>query len=32
MIRVGVLGAAGIAPQALLRPARRRDDLEVAAR
>ncbi|NQX28919.1 Gfo/Idh/MocA family oxidoreductase [Microbacteriaceae bacterium VKM Ac-2854] len=31
MIRVGVLGAAGIAPQALLRPARRRDDLEVIA-
>jgi predicted dehydrogenase len=31
MIRVGLIGAAGIAPQALLAPARRRDDLEVVA-
>jgi predicted dehydrogenase len=31
MIRVGLLGAAGITPQALLRPIRRRDDLEVVA-
>lgn len=31
MLRIGVLGAAGIAPQALLRPARRRDDLAVVA-
>jgi predicted dehydrogenase len=31
MLRIGVLGAARIAPQALLRPARRRDDLVVAA-
>jgi predicted dehydrogenase len=31
VLRIGVLGAAGIAPQALLRPARRRDDLDVVA-
>ena len=31
MIRVGLLGAAGITPQALLAPVRRRDDLEVVA-
>jgi predicted dehydrogenase len=31
MLRIGILGAAGIAPQALIRPARRRDDVEVAA-
>lgn len=31
MLTIGVLGAAGIAPQALLRPARRRDDLRVVA-
>lgn len=31
MIRVGVLGAAGIAPKAMLRPARRRQDLRVEA-
>lgn len=31
MIRVGVLGAAGIAPKAMLRPARRRSDLAVRA-
>lgn len=31
MLRVGVLGAAGIAPQALIQPSRRRDDLVVAA-
>jgi predicted dehydrogenase len=31
MIRIGILGAAGIAPQALIVPARRRDDLVVAA-
>jgi predicted dehydrogenase len=31
MLRIGVLGAAGIAPQALIRPARRRDDLAVVA-
>lgn len=31
MLRVGVLGAAGIAPQALIQPTRRRDDLVVAA-
>ncbi|MFE4468653.1 Gfo/Idh/MocA family protein [Leifsonia sp. NPDC056824] len=30
-LRIGVLGAAGIAPRALLSPARRRDDVEVAA-
>ena len=28
---IGILGAAGIAPAALLRPARRRDDVVVAA-
>ena len=28
---IGILGAAGIAPSALLRPARRRDDVVVAA-
>jgi predicted dehydrogenase len=31
MLRIGILGAAGIAPQALIRPAARRDDVEVAA-
>ncbi|GAB2586358.1 Gfo/Idh/MocA family protein [Microlunatus antarcticus] len=31
MIRVGILGAAGIAPQAVIVPARRRDDLAVTA-
>lgn len=31
MIRIGILGAAGIAPQALIRPARRRADFEVLA-
>ncbi|UQN28775.1 Gfo/Idh/MocA family protein [Brachybacterium kimchii] len=31
MIRIGILGAAGIAPQALVRPARRRSDLQVLA-
>jgi predicted dehydrogenase len=31
VLRIGVLGAAGIAPQALLRPARRRDDVVVSA-
>jgi predicted dehydrogenase len=31
MLRIGILGAAGIAPQALIRPARRRDDVRVAA-
>jgi predicted dehydrogenase len=31
MIRIGILGAAGIAPQALIRPVRRRDDMRVAA-
>ena len=30
-IRLGILGAAGIAPQAVIRPARRRDDLVVHA-
>lgn len=31
MIRIGVLGAAGIAPAALIQPARRRDDVQVTA-
>ncbi|MGI3781524.1 MAG: Gfo/Idh/MocA family protein [Janthinobacterium lividum] len=31
MIRIGILGAAGIAPQAVITPARRRDDLSVHA-
>lgn len=31
MLRIGILGAAGIAPQAMIRPARRRDDLAVVA-
>jgi predicted dehydrogenase len=31
MIRVGLLGAAGIAPQAVIIPSRRRDDLAVVA-
>ena len=31
MHRVGILGAAGIAPQAMIEPARRRGDLEVRA-
>ncbi|MCJ1675555.1 MULTISPECIES: Gfo/Idh/MocA family oxidoreductase [unclassified Rathayibacter] len=31
MIRIGLLGAAGIAPQALVNPARRRDDVTVEA-
>jgi len=31
VIRVGILGAAGIAPQALIRPVRRRADMEVVA-
>lgn len=31
MIRIGILGAAGIAPQALIRPVRRRSDMEVVA-
>ncbi|MGW9111681.1 Gfo/Idh/MocA family protein [Microbacterium sp. NPDC055683] len=31
MIRAGILGAAGIAPQAFVRPARRRDDIEIVA-
>jgi len=30
-LRVGVLGAAGIAPRAVIAPARRRDDVEIAA-
>ncbi|MFC0680634.1 Gfo/Idh/MocA family protein [Lysobacter korlensis] len=30
-LRIGILGAAAIAPAAVLRPARRRDDVEVAA-
>jgi predicted dehydrogenase len=30
-LRIGILGAAGIAPAAVLRPALRRDDVEVAA-
>lgn len=31
MIRIGILGAAGIAPQALIRPVRRRNDMVVTA-
>ena len=31
MIRIGILGAAGIAPQAVIVPARRRDDVTVVA-
>jgi predicted dehydrogenase len=31
MIRIGILGAAGIAPQALIRPVSRRPDMEVVA-
>ena len=31
VIRIGILGAAGIAPQALIRPVRRRSDMEVVA-
>jgi predicted dehydrogenase len=31
MIRIGILGAAGIAPRAVIIPARRRDDLAVTA-
>ena len=31
MIRIGILGAAGIAPQALIRPVARRDDMTVVA-
>ena len=31
VLRIGVLGAAGIAPQAVIRPVRRRDDFVVAA-
>ncbi|GAA1917620.1 Gfo/Idh/MocA family oxidoreductase [Microbacterium aoyamense] len=31
MIRIGILGAAGIAPQALIHPVRRRSDMEVIA-
>ena len=31
MIRIGILGAAGIAPQAVIHPARRRSDLAVTA-
>jgi predicted dehydrogenase len=31
MIRIGILGAAGIAPQAVIAPARRRNDLAVTA-
>ena len=30
-LRVGILGAAGIAPASMIRPARRRDDVEVVA-
>jgi predicted dehydrogenase len=30
-VRIGILGAAGIAPAAVIRPALRRDDVEVAA-
>jgi len=30
-LRIGVLGAAGIAPRAIIAPARRRDDAEIAA-
>jgi predicted dehydrogenase len=31
MLRVGILGAAGIAPNAMIIPARRRDDVEIVA-
>jgi predicted dehydrogenase len=31
VLRIGILGAAGIAPQAIIRPASRRDDVEIAA-
>lgn len=31
MLRIGILGAAGIAPQAIIRPASRRDDVQIAA-
>lgn len=31
MLRIGILGAAGIAPAAVIRPARRRTDVEVVA-
>jgi predicted dehydrogenase len=31
MLRIGILGAAGIAPNAIISPARRRDDVEIAA-
>ena len=31
VLRIGVLGAAGIAPQAIIRPASRRDDVVIAA-
>lgn len=31
MYRVGILGAAGIAPQAIIEPAHRRDDIEIHA-
>jgi predicted dehydrogenase len=31
MLRVGILGAAGIAPNAIITPARRRDDVEIVA-
>lgn len=31
MLQIGILGAAGIAPRSLIQPARRRDDLHLAA-
>ena len=31
MLRIGILGAAGIAPNAIITPARRRDDVEIVA-
>lgn len=31
MIRIGIIGAAGIAPQALIRPVSRRSDMEIVA-
>lgn len=31
MLRIGILGAAGIAPNAIITPARRRDDVEISA-
>jgi predicted dehydrogenase len=31
VLRIGILGAAGIAPAAVIRPARRRTDVEVVA-